>query len=139
MRLSTSEIELKTQGNTDIIDITKDVSARLQKSGLKEGMAFIFVVGSTAGVTTTEHEPALGRDLKGMFEKLIPKNVSYDHDATWGDANGFSHLRASLLKASLSVPFLNRSLVLGTWQQIVLIDFDNRPRRRKVVVQFQGE
>ncbi len=139
MKIITTEIQLKTQGETDIINITDKVAEKLQKSGLKEGVVFVFVVGSTAGLTTCEYESGLVSDLKKFFDKIIPKNVSYDHDATWGDANGFSHLRASLLKPSLCVPFVKGSLVLGTWQQIVLMDFDNRPRTRKIVVQLHGE
>ena len=100
---------------------------------------FLFVVGSTAGLTTCEYEPGLVADIKAIFEKLIPKGVTYEHDMTWGDANGFSHLRASLLGPSLTLPFKAGKLLLGTWQQIVLIDFDNRPRQRKVILQFQGE
>ena len=119
MKIITTEIQLKTQGETDIINITDKVAEKLQKSGLKEGVVFVFVVGSTAGLTTCEYESGLVSDLKKFFDKIIPKNVSYDHDATWGDANGFSHLRASLLKPSLCVPFVKGSLVLGTWQQIV--------------------
>lgn len=139
MKIVTSEIQLNTQGDTDIINITDDVSEKLKKAGFKEGIVFIFVVGSTAGVTTCEYEPGLVGDLKKLFEKLIPKKAGYEHDATWGDANGYSHLRASLLGPSLAVPFSKGKLALGTWQQIVLIDFDNRPRTRRVVIQLQGE
>lgn len=139
MKIVTTDIQLKTQGETDIIDITDEVAARLEKSALKEGVAIIFAVGSTAGVTTCEYEPGLIGDLKKFFEKLIPKNVTYAHDAAWGDANGYSHLRASLVGPSLVVPFTKGALSLGQWQQVVLIDFDNRPRQRKVIVQLQGE
>lgn len=139
MKILTSEIQLNTKGDTDIVNITDKVTEKLQKSGLKEGVAFVFVVGSTAGLTTCEYESGLVGDLKIFFDKIIPKNVTYDHDATWGDANGFSHLRASLLKPSLFVPFFKGDLVLGTWQQIILIDFDNRARSRKIIIQLQGE
>jgi secondary thiamine-phosphate synthase enzyme len=139
MKIVTHEIQLTTEGNTDIINITSAIAEAVKGSGLKEGMAFLFVVGSTAGLTTCEYEPGLVSDLKKFFEKLIPKNAPYAHDATWGDANGFSHLRASLLKPSLAMPFVKSRLVLGTWQQVVVIDFDNRPRDRRIVVQLQGE
>ena len=97
------------------------------------------MVGSTAAITTIEYEPALVKDTKQILEKLIPSGVSYAHDDTWGDANGYSHLRATLLGPSLSVPFMGSELSLGTWQQIILIDFDNRPRTRKLILQFMGE
>lgn len=139
MEIITKELIFDSKGNTDIIDISDEVAEIVSSSGIKSAMAFIFVVGSTAGITTCEYEPALEKDLKRIFEKLIPKNVEYDHDATWGDANGFSHLRASLLKPSLAIPVIEGALSLGTWQQIVLIDFDNRPRRRKIIVQLQGQ
>ncbi|MFH0876996.1 MAG: secondary thiamine-phosphate synthase enzyme YjbQ [Candidatus Omnitrophota bacterium] len=139
MKIVTSEIQLKTQGDTDVIDITDDVAQRLNQTGLKEGIAFVFVVGSTAGVTTCEAEPGLEADLKNLFEKLIPKKATYGHDAAWGDGNGHSHLRASLLGPSLAVPFAKGKLATGTWQQIIYIDFDNRPRTRQILVQFQGE
>lgn len=139
MKIVTKKLEFSTQGRTDIINITEDVRRELAAVGLKEGMAFLFVIGSTAGITTIEFEGGLERDLKDFFDKIIPSDVSYAHDETWGDANGFSHLRASLLKPSLSVPFVKAALTLGTWQQIVLVDFDNRPRRRQLVLQLQGE
>ncbi len=139
MKVLTVEFQLSTQGDTDCLDITDEVSRKLADSKMKEGSALIFVVGSTAGLTTIEFEPGLISDIKETFQKLIPKNISYKHDMTWGDANGFSHLRASLLGPSLLIPFKAGRLILGTWQQIVLIDFDNRPRQRKIVVQFQGE
>jgi len=139
MKIITKELKFATQGHTDILNVTDDVRQELKTAGLKQGVIFLFVVGSTAGITTTEFEPGLESDLKRFFEKIIPSRVSYAHDETWGDANGFSHLRASLLKPSLTVPFVKGDLVLGTWQQIVLIDFDNRPRDRRLVVQLQGE
>ncbi len=139
MKIVTSEIQLSTRGDSDIVNITDKVVEKLKKSGLKEGVVFIFVVGSTAGLTTCEYESGLVGDLKKFFDKIIPKDVPYDHDATWGDANGYSHVRASVLKPSLFVPFVKAELVLGTWQQIVLMDFDNRPRTRKIVIQIQGE
>lgn len=139
MKIITNEIKLETQGDTDIINITEKVSSLLTKSKLNEGVVFLFVVGSTAGLTTCEYEPALVSDLRELFEKIVPKDASYAHDSTWGDANGYSHLRASLLGPSLTIPFIKGQLILGTWQQIVLIDFDNRPRQRNIIAQIQGE
>ncbi len=139
MKIHISELQFSTNGDTDVIDITDKVSSLLKDSGLRSGIAVISVIGSTAGLTTCEFEPALVKDIKDFFERLIPKRASYHHDSTWGDANGFSHLRASLLGPSLTLPFQEGLLILGTWQQIVLIDFDNRPRRRKLALCFQGE
>jgi secondary thiamine-phosphate synthase enzyme len=139
MKILSQELTYKTQGHCDILDISQDVSGVVSRSRMKEGMAFLFVVGSTAGLTTCEFEPGLEQDIKDFFEKIIPEKREYRHDATWGDANGFSHLRASLLKPSLAIPFRDGRLSCGQWQQIVLIDFDNRPRQRTVVVQLHGE
>jgi secondary thiamine-phosphate synthase enzyme len=139
MPIKTEKISLATKGFTDIQDITPQVSAALKKINLKNGIVTVFVSGSTAGVTTIEYEPGLLKDLPAAFEKLAPMNIHYHHDATWGDGNGYAHVRAALLGPSLIVPFANGDLLLGTWQQIVLVDFDNRPRRREVVLQFIGE
>jgi len=139
MKIITDAIELSTKGHTDIIDITHDVEKLLLKSGLKEGSLTVFISGSTAGVTTIEYEPGLLKDLPEAFEKIAPTGVTYHHDAKWGDGNGYAHVRAALLGASLTVPFKESRLLFGTWQQIVVVDFDNRPRRRNVVVQMIGE
>lgn len=139
MTVVTEYIERSTKGICDIHDITDDVRSHLHASGLTAGTVTVFVSGSTAGITTVEFEPGLKKDLPELFEKLAPQGKTYHHDATWGDGNGFSHVRASLLGPSLTVPFADGHLMLGTWQQIVLIDFDNRPRSRKVVVQIMGE
>lgn len=139
MRIVQDVITLATRGHNDIKDLTPEVQRKLLKSGLKQGQALVFVQGSTAGVTTMEFEPGLVRDLPELMERLVPSNRGYHHDETWGDANGFSHLRASLLGPSLQVPFAGGRLQLGTWQQIVLVDFDNRPRTRNVILQFMGE
>ncbi|ODS31510.1 MAG: hypothetical protein SCARUB_03379 [Candidatus Scalindua rubra] len=139
MKTITDSVEISTRGNTDIIDITRQVEKLLMKTKLKNGNLTVFVSGSTAGVTTIEYEPGLLKDLTEAFEKLAPTGVTYHHDATWGDGNGYAHVRAALLGPSLFVPFDNGKLLLGTWQQIVVIDFDNRPRRRNVVVQMMGE
>jgi secondary thiamine-phosphate synthase enzyme len=139
MKIINEKITLSTRGNPDLIDITADVSNILDSSGLKKGSLTLFVVGSTAAVTTLEYEPGLVSDMRDLYEKLVPKNKRYSHDETWGDANGFSHLRAALQGPSLTVPFENAQLLLGTWQQLILADFDNRPRKREVVVQMIGE
>lgn len=139
MKVITEKIEVNTRGNTDIIDITTKVQEIITNSGLKEGNALVFAVGSTAGITTIEYEPGLLKDLPELFEKLIPSSRPYHHDKTWGDGNGYSHLRASMLGSSFQVPFSKGYLLLGTWQQIVFIDFDNRSRQRKIIVQLIGE
>ena len=111
----------------------------LEKSGVRDGQATFFVVGSTAGITTVEHEPGLVKDLKELFEKIAPEQNRYHHEQTWHDGNGFSHVRASLLKPSLTVPVVKGQMTLGTWQQVILVDFDNTPREREVVLQILGE
>lgn len=112
---------------------------QLAKSKMSSGIVTVFITGSTAGITTIEYEPGLLSDLKEMWHRLVPENIPYAHDRAWGDGNGYSHIRASLLGASLIIPFSDKRLALGTWQQIVLLDFDNRPRSRKIVVQVMGE
>ncbi len=139
MKIVTDFIAISTKGDTDIIDITGNVENRLEESGLKQGTVTFFVSGSTAGITTIEYEPGLLNDLPETFDKIAPKGARYHHDATWGDGNGYSHVRAAMLGASLVVPFQNGRMLLGTWQQIVVIDFDNRPRQRKIVMQINGE
>jgi len=139
MAVITNSIKLKSKGETDIIEITSDVRDILKKSALKDGIANIFVPGATCGLTTVEYEPGLVKDLKDAFERLAPRNGEYAHNLKWGDGNGFSHVRASLLGPSLTVPFSKGVLTLGTWQQIIFIDFDNKPRSREIVVQIVGE
>ncbi|MFQ5824973.1 MAG: secondary thiamine-phosphate synthase enzyme YjbQ [bacterium] len=139
MQIKTDSIKISTRGHTDIIDITREVETVLKNSGLREGNLTVFISGSTAGVTTIEYEPGLLKDLPEAFEKIASTGVTYHHDATWGDGNGYAHVRAALLGASFIVPFKNGKLLLGTWQQIVVVDFDNRPRRRSVVVQMMGQ
>ena len=139
MQLSTHYFELKTKGNTEIVDITDRVQSIIDSSNYDEGNALVFVGGSTAGITTTEYEPGLLKDYPNFFEKIIPTNQRYEHDNTWHDGNGHSHIRAALQGASFTVPFLYGKLLLGTWQQIILIDFDNRPRNRKIIIQLTGE
>ncbi len=135
----TNKISLQTGGNGDIVDITPQVQREVTRAGINSGTATIFVSGSTAGLSTIEFEPGVVSDFKAMFERIIPQNIKYNHDRAWGDGNGHSHVRASLLGPSLVIPFSEGRLLLGTWQQIILVDFDNRPRSRQVIVQLAGE
>lgn len=137
--VTTDTISLSTRGHCDIVDITLAVEQQLAKSKLNSGIATVFVTGSTAGITTIEYEPGLIADLKDAWQRLVPENIHYAHDRAWGDGNGYSHIRASLLGSSLVIPFKDKRLALGTWQQIALVDFDNRPRSRQLVVQLMGE
>jgi len=138
MSVITEYIELSTQGNADVIDITPEVSGKLNGLKIKHGIVTVSVIGSTGALTTCEYEPGLVEDIKDIFDQLIPAG-EYNHDRAWGDGNGHSHLRSSLVGPSLTVPFRDRVLILGTWQQIIFIDFDNRRRDRKIVLQFIGE
>lgn len=137
--IKTSTLEISTKGNTDIIDITEKVQKEISNSKFKNGSVTIFVVGSTAGITTVEYEPGLKKDLKEFFDRIIPQDKYYHHHETWHDDNGHSHVRASLLKPGITIPFKDGKLLLGTWQQIVLIDFDTRERKREIIVQISGE
>ena len=139
MSVSTQKITVHTKGHTDIVDITGHVADALERSDLRNGILIVFVPGSTAGVTTVEYEPGLLKDLPEAFEKFAPTGVQYHHDATWGDGNGYAHVRSAFVGPSFSVPFTDGHMILGTWQQIILIDFDNRQRRRELVVQILGE
>jgi secondary thiamine-phosphate synthase enzyme len=139
MTVVTQDVTFQSRGNCDIIDITSQVARNVEKSGINNGTATLFIVGSTAGITTIEYEPNLVSDFKKMWDRVIPQNIAYEHDRTWGDGNGHSHVRASTLGPSLTIPFVNKKLTLGTWQQIVFVDFDNRPRSRKIVIQILGE
>ena len=134
-----STISLETKGHCDVIDITSQVAEQVIKSGVNDGTVTVFVAGSTAGVTTIEYESGVIADLQQAWERTVPRDIPYAHDSRWGDGNGYSHVRASMLGCSLVVPFKDKRLILGTWQQIVLVDFDNRPRSRKVVLQVNGE
>jgi len=138
MPVVTEYIQLTTKGHADVIDITPKVNQKLKSAGIKSGIVNIHVIGSTGALTTCEFEPGLVQDIKDMFDKIIPQG-HYNHDRAWGDGNGHSHLRSSLVGPSLTLPFKDRELVLGTWQQVIFIDFDNRPRQRKIVLQFLGE
>jgi len=139
MAVETHEFSIATNGYCDVRDVTGTVAGLLERSGISDGTVTVFTPGSTAGVTTLEYEPGLLKDIPALFENLVPRGAAYAHDATWGDGNGFSHVRAALLGASLTVPVRSGKLLLGTWQQIVVIDFDNKSRRRKVIVQVMGE
>lgn len=139
MEIETLSFNINTRGNTAITDITDKVQSQINSSGFKEGNVLVFVGGSTAGITTIEYEPGLLKDYPDFFEKIIPSGTSYQHDHTWHDGNGHSHVRAALQGASFTVPFTNSILLLGTWQQIILIDFDNRSRSRKIIVQIIGK
>ena len=137
--INTETFDLQTKGHGDSLDLTPQVAEIVTRSEVKDGIVTVFVTGSTAGITTIEYEPNLVADFNEMFQKLAPEGVPYHHDNTWGDRNGYAHVRASLLGPSLVVPFTDGQMALGEWQQVVLVDFDERPRQRKVVVQVMGE
>ena len=130
---------LNTKGDPDLVDITAKVRDVLDGTGLKRGQMLVFVVGSTAAITTFEYEPGLVEDIREFYEKIAPRKKSYHHDETWNDANGFSHIRAALQGPSITIPFDGGKLLLGTWQQVIYVDFDSRPRQRHLVVQMIGE
>ncbi len=135
----TETISLQTKGNCDIIDITPQVEQQVAEAGINNGIVALFATGSTAGITTIEFESGLLSDFQSMWERNAPQDIPYNHDRRWGDGNGHSHVRASLLGGSLVIPFNGKRLSLGTWQQIVLVDFDNRPRSRQIILQIMGE
>jgi len=138
--VKSEEIKIRTKGNCDVVNITEQVSKAIARSGVGEGTVTVFNVGSTAGITTTEYEPGLVEyDIEAAFEKIAPRNGSYEHEKTWHDDNGHSHVRASLLGPSLSVPISQGRATLGTWQQIILVDFDTRARTRTVICQIIGQ
>src|SRR4030065_1219910 len=137
--IATDTIALNTKGFTDVIDITGRVTKIVGQSGIQNGVVTIFCSGSTGGITTIEFESGVINDLKKAIEKIAPSNISYEHDKRWGDGNGVSHVRAALMKPSLTIPIIQQKLILGTWQQIVFIDFDNRARHREIFVQIIGE
>ena len=137
--IASEVVSLSTKGFSDIIDITASVRAIVEKSKIKNGTVTVFCPGSTGAITTIEYEGGVLEDLKKAIERMAPSNVPYAHDRRWGDGNGFSHVRAALIGPSLTVPFLLGNLALGTWQQIVFIDFDNQKRQRNIRVQVMGE
>lgn len=139
MPVESLSIELNTKGNADILDITQDVSSCIGESGLQNGTATIFCQSSTSALTTLEYESGCISDLQWLFDEIVKQDREYAHNARWGDGNGHSHVRAALLGPSLTVPFVDAQLTLGTWQQIIYVDFDNRSRQRRLVVQVMGE
>jgi secondary thiamine-phosphate synthase enzyme len=139
MTVETHRVRVNTQGNSQVVDLTGPVTSALAEGSIRDGLVTVFVVGSTGAVTTTEFEPGLvNRDLKAAFEGIAPEDGTYLHEQTWHDDNGHAHVRASLLGPSLTVPLVAGNLTLGTWQQIVLLDFDTRPRKREIIVQVLG-
>jgi secondary thiamine-phosphate synthase enzyme len=139
MSVITKVITVSSNGESDMIDITRQTDESIKASGLQDGIVTIFVSGSTASITTIEYELGLKKDFPKMLARIAPSEIEYEHDNTWHDGNGHSHVRASLIGPSLTVPFKNKSLMLGTWQQIILLEMDTRPRERKVVLQIIGE
>ncbi len=139
MAIITHTIKLTSSGENDIIDITTEADQVIRASRLRDGIVTIFVSGSTAAVTTIEYEPGLMKDFPKMLDRLVPSHIEYEHNNTWHDGNGHSHIRASLIGPSLTIPFKDRALMLGTWQQIALIEMDTRPRERNVILQVIGE
>ena len=139
MTVITKNIQIKSKSENDIIDITDQVSKIVKESKIENGAVIVFVVGSTAAITTIEYEPGLQKDFPEMLSRLAPKDIEYAHDNTWHDGNGHSHVRASLIGPSLAIPIIEGHLTLGTWQQIVLVEMDTRPRERKIILQVMGE
>lgn len=140
LEIETRDISFSTKGHTQLVDITGKVQEVLSQSGFSEGNVTLFAIGSTSGLSTVEFEPGLvHHDVAEMYQKIAPYGVSYEHNQTWGDDNGAAHLRSTLTGSSLVIPFLQRKLILGTWQQLIFLDFDTRPRSRRVVVQITGK
>ncbi|HXF85219.1 MAG TPA: secondary thiamine-phosphate synthase enzyme YjbQ [Anaerolineales bacterium] len=139
MAVKTATLQLRTQGNTDIHDLTDQIANAVSKSGLENGIVTVFCPSSTSALTTIEFESGALSDLRQLFDEIVPVNREYAHNARWGDGNGHSHIRASLLGPSLTIPFVKRRLTLGTWQQVIYVDFDNRPRQRELILQMIGE
>jgi len=138
MNVYTEKLTLETTGEVDMVNITGDVAGVVKRSALKDGIVTVFVVGATGAVTTIEYEPGLKEDFPAMLERVAPKHIEYKHHYTWHDDNGHSHVRASLVGPSLTIPFINQKLTLGTWQQIVCVELDTRPRHRTLVTQVLG-
>jgi secondary thiamine-phosphate synthase enzyme len=139
MSVQNEEIYVKSTGRTDIVDITPQVTSVLKESSVKNGTVTLFIPGSTAALTTIEFESGVVNDLKKAIDRMAPEEMYYEHNEKWGDGNGFSHVRAALIGPSLHIPVVDGKMTLGTWQQIVLLDFDNRPRKRRILVQTSGE
>jgi secondary thiamine-phosphate synthase enzyme len=139
MTVETQYIGLETKGNGDVLNITQDVQEHLTRGKITEGVVTVFSPSATSGLTTLEFEPGCVKDLQRLFDQIIPPDQEYAHNLRWGDGNGHSHVRAAVLKPSLTIPFLKKNLILGTWQSIVFVDFDNRKRQRKLIVQIIGD
>jgi len=139
MAVETRSISLQTEGHADIVNITEQVQEEVKKSGLRDGIVTVFTPSSTSAISTVEYESGCIQDLQRLFDEIIPPDREYAHNARWGDGNGHSHARAALVKASFTIPFVDQSLTLGTWQQIIFLDFDNRPRSRELILQVMGE
>jgi secondary thiamine-phosphate synthase enzyme len=137
--VKTEEIRFSTEGYCDVIDITDAIREKIDASGISSGTVTVFTPSATSGLTTIEYEPGLLQDLPEFFEKILPSNVAYKHDETWHDGNGFSHMRSALIGPDITIPFTDGRLHLGTWQQVVFLDFDNRKRNRRLVLQIIGE
>jgi secondary thiamine-phosphate synthase enzyme len=139
MAIVTKNIQVKSRGEDDVIDITQPTLKAIKESNLKNGIVTVFVSGSTAAITTIEYEPGLRNDFPKMLNRIIPRDIEYEHDKTWNDGNGHSHVRASLVGPSLTIPFKDKTLMLGIWQQVVLLEMDTRQRERQVILQIIGE
>ncbi|MGQ9543355.1 MAG: secondary thiamine-phosphate synthase enzyme YjbQ [Candidatus Bathyarchaeia archaeon] len=139
MTVVTKSISLKTRGEVEMVDLTGDVERAVKESGLRDGVVTVFIPGSTGALTTIEYESGLLQDFPAALERLFPRSISYEHEKRWHDGNGHSHIRASMLGPSLTVPFMNGRLTLGTWQQIVFVELDVRPRERSIIIQIMGE
>ena len=139
MTVITKTAQIETRGENDVVNITGQTSKALEESKLQDGIVTVFISGSTAAITTIEYEPGLKQDFPRMLSRIVPKNIEYQHDNTWHDGNGHSHIKASLIGPSMTIPFKDGNLMLGTWQQIVLLETDIRPRQRKIILQIIGE
>jgi secondary thiamine-phosphate synthase enzyme len=139
MNIYTSTVRIQTRGFSDVHDLTPAIAKAIAGSACSEGIVTAFVSGSTAGITTIEYESGVVEDLKAAFERMAPQAIPYRHDARWGDGNGYAHVRAAILGPSLSIPFSHGELDCGTWQQVILVDFDNRPRSREIMFRILGE
>ena len=139
MTVITKTAQIETRGENDMINITGQTSKALEESKLQDGIITVFISGSTAAITTIEYEPGLKQDFPRMLSRIVPTNIEYKHDNTWHDGNGHSHIKASLIGPSMTIPFKDGNLMLGTWQQIVLLETDTRPRQRKIILQIIGE
>lgn len=139
MSVVTKEVHFSTKGEVELVDLTGKVTNAVRESAVNDGTVTIFVPGATGAVTTIEYEPGLLRDLPAALERLFPRGLAYEHELRWHDGNGHSHVRAAFLGPSLTVPFKDQQLMLGTWQQIVFVELDNRPRSRRVILQIMGE